>query len=75
MYKDQQFEADLVDISHLSKYNNGYRYLLTCIDVLSKYAWVVPLERRSGEVVAEAFQSILTSSGRCCRKLHINVGK
>ena len=32
-YKAQQFEADLVDMSHLSKYNDGYRYLLTCIDV------------------------------------------
>ena len=34
MYKDQQFKVDLVDMSHLSKYNDGYRYLLTCIDVL-----------------------------------------
>ena len=74
-YKDQQFEADLVDMSHLNKYNDGYRYLLTCIDVLSKYAWVVPLKNKSGEDVAKAFQSILTSSGRYCQKLHTDEGK
>ena len=61
MYKDQQFEADLVNISHLSKYNDGYRYLLTCIDVLSKYAWIVPLKNKSGEDVAIAFQSNFTT--------------
>ena len=65
-YKDQHFKADLVDMSHLSKYNDGYRYLLTCIDILSKYVWVVPLKNKSGENVAKAFQSILTSSGRNC---------
>ncbi|GBN09487.1 hypothetical protein AVEN_3439-1 [Araneus ventricosus] len=38
---DQQWQADLVDLSSLSKYNKGYRYLFCCIDVLSKYAWIV----------------------------------
>ena len=35
-HKDQQFEIDKVDIC-LAKQNDGFRYLLTCIDVLSKY--------------------------------------
>ena len=39
-HKDQQFEIDLVDIG-FAKQNDGFRYLITCIDVLSKYAWVV----------------------------------
>ena len=55
--------------------DDGYRYLLTCIDVLSKYAWVVPLKNKSGEVVAKAFQLVLTSSGRYCQKLHTDKGK
>ena len=62
-------------MSHLSKYNDGCRYLLTCIDVLSKYAWVVPLKNKSGEAVAKAFQSILTLSGRYCQKLHTDERK
>ena len=35
---DHQWQADLVDVSRLSKYNKGIKFLLTCIDVLSKYA-------------------------------------
>jgi hypothetical protein len=38
---DHQWQADLVDLAKLSSYNKGCKYLLTCIDVLSRYAWVV----------------------------------
>ena len=44
---DENWQADLVDVQNLKKYNDGYRYLLTCIDVLSKYAWVVPLKNKT----------------------------
>jgi hypothetical protein len=40
---DHQWQADLVDLAKLSFYNKGFKYLLTCIDVLSRYPWVVPL--------------------------------
>jgi hypothetical protein len=32
---DHQWQADLVDLAKLSSYNKGFKYLLTCIDVLS----------------------------------------
>jgi hypothetical protein len=40
---DYQWKADLVHLTKLSSYNKGFKYLLTCIDVLSRYPWVVPL--------------------------------
>ena len=43
---DEQFQADLVDLQNFSRYNKGYKYLLTCIDIFSKYAWVLP-DRKS----------------------------
>ncbi|MBN3309701.1 ECT2 protein, partial [Amia calva] len=33
-----QWQMDLVDMSNLSKHNNGHKFMLTCIDMLSKYA-------------------------------------
>ncbi|GBO25915.1 Putative uncharacterized transposon-derived protein F54H12.3 [Araneus ventricosus] len=57
---DQQWQADLVDLSSLSKYNKGYRYLLCCIDVLSKYAWIVPLKQKRGTDILEAFKIIFS---------------
>ena len=35
---DEEWEADLVIMDSLSKENNGYKYILTAIDVLPKYA-------------------------------------
>ena len=43
----------------LASFNKGYKFLLTCIDVFFKFAWVVPLKNKSGEALVEGFQSIL----------------
>eukprot|EP00732_Lithocolla_globosa_P000005 Lithocolla_globosa_v1_NODE_1_length_16663_cov_42.954359.p5 type:complete len:364 gc:universal NODE_1_length_16663_cov_42.954359:10846-9755(-) len=51
---DDQWQADLVDLSRYKKENKGYRYLLTIIDVFSKYAWVVSLKSKTGEETAKA---------------------
>ena len=43
---DDQWAADLVEVQRLAKHNRGIRYLLTVVDVLSKYAWVQPLKTK-----------------------------
>ena len=45
----------------LKDYNDGYRYLLVCIDVFSKYAWIVPIKSKTGPALVEAFKVILSS--------------
>jgi hypothetical protein len=55
---DEQFQADLADMSMLKTFNDEAVYLLTCIDVLSKYAWVIPLGSKSARSVKMAFQEI-----------------
>ena len=39
---DDQWQVDLVDMNRLAKSNKGFYYILTCIDILSKYAWAYP---------------------------------
>ena len=46
-------------MSKLAAYNDGARYLLTCIDVFSKRAWAVPVRTKAGRDVANAFEKIL----------------
>ena len=58
---DQQWQMDLVDMQSMQKFNDGYCYLLVCIDVFSKYAWVVPLKNKKGPSLVEAFKIILAS--------------
>ena len=58
---DTQWQADLADLSKLSKSNDKHRYLLCTIDVFSKYAWVVPIKDKTGKTLVIAFKSVLKS--------------
>src|SRR6188508_2835892 len=55
---DHLWQIDLVDVSSLSRHNDGYRYLLTCIDCFSRYAWAIPIKNKSATSIVEAFDSI-----------------
>ena len=41
---DKICAADLVEMQAFSESNRGVRYLLTVIDVFSKYGWMLPLK-------------------------------
>ena len=56
---DHQWQADLADMQALAKENDGYNYLLTCIDVLSRYAWVVPIKSKSAPDMLRAIRELL----------------
>jgi len=53
------YECDLVDVQAFCKYNDGYKYLLTVIDVFSKFLHIVPLKSKTAKDVSSAFHSIL----------------
>ena len=53
------WECDLIDVQALGKLNDNHKYLLTAIDVFSKFLHVVPLKSKTGPAVTSAFQSIL----------------
>ena len=55
---NEQFVMDLVDLQKLAKWNKGYKYLLTVIDVLSKYAWVEPLKSKSAAQLVAALERL-----------------
>ena len=70
---DELFEADLVDMKAYSRENKSYKYILTVIDVLSKYAWAEPVMTKSGKNVTQAFAKILQQS-RVPKLLHTDEG-
>ena len=46
----------------LSKFNEGFRFLLCMIDIFSKYAWVIPLKDKKGATIINAFLKIVDKS-------------
>ena len=71
---DEIWCSDLVEMQQFSKWNKGYRYLLTVLDVFSKYGWIIPLKDKKGETVMNAFKMIL-KEGRKPHYLWTDKGK
>ena len=60
LYKDETWSGDLIDKSSLSKYNNNYKFILTVIDIFTKYAWAIPLKSKSGLSITNGFKKVLS---------------
>ena len=56
---DEIWAADLIDMQAFSKDNIVIKYLLTVIDIFSKFVWIVPLKRKTEQEFANAFSRIL----------------
>ena len=61
---DKIWAADLVEMQKFSKWNKGMKYLLTVIDVFSKYGWIKPLKDKKTESVSTAFDETFKKSKR-----------
>lgn len=57
---DSQWQADLVDMGWLASSNEGHKFLLTVIDVFSKFAFAMPIKTKNGKTIANAFSKIFT---------------
>ncbi|PRP87897.1 hypothetical protein PROFUN_02634 [Planoprotostelium fungivorum] len=53
-----KWQIDLADMQHSAEYNDGTNYLLTIIDVFSKYALAIPLQNKQGKTIARALDYI-----------------
>ena len=73
-FKDNIWGADLADMSLISKFNKGIRYLLCVIDLFSRHAWVIPLKNKKGDSIVEGFQSIFKNSDRKPNKIWVDHG-
>lgn len=60
---DAQWQADLLDLQQYSKHSDGVMYILTVIDILSKYAWTIFLKGKGSSETALAFETIPLVSG------------
>ena len=72
---DHQWQADLADMQSISNENDGVKYILTVIDVFSKYAWTIPIKNKGSKEMLNAFQILFKiSSPRKPEKLQTDEG-
>ena len=56
---DKQWAADLIEVNNIAISNGSYRYLLTVVDVFSKYAWVEPIKTKTGQDMTTIVKKML----------------
>lgn len=71
---DELWQMDLVDLSKLSRFNKNYKYLLTAIDVFSKFAWVLPLKTKSASDMKRVFEDLFTRTRRRPKFIQTDAG-
>jgi len=71
--RDETWGADLADMSKYVEDNDGYRYILTVIDIFTRHAWAVALRTKNGPDLVRAFKKIF-ATGRKPRKLWVDQG-
>ena len=52
------WECDLLDVQTYAKYSDNHRYILSGIDVFSKFLHTIAIEKKSGLSVSPAFRSL-----------------
>ena len=52
-------QIDLMDFQSLSRFNRGYNYVLAAIDVFSKFAFAIPIKRKTAKEVLRALKTII----------------
>lgn len=72
--KDETFCLDLADMQRWASDNNGYKYILVCIDGFTRYAWAEPLKDKTALSVFAAFKKII-KEGRRPQNIWCDMGK
>ncbi|XP_046605053.1 uncharacterized protein LOC124297783 [Neodiprion virginianus] len=53
--------------------NKGYKYMLTVIDIFSKYVWAITIKSKCGDDVKQAMESVLVQ-GQVPKNSHVDRG-
>lgn len=54
----EQWQTDLIDLRSIASENDGFNFIVVIIDIFSKYAWTVPIKRKTPDEIIRAFETI-----------------
>ena len=72
-HKNYMWDADLMNMYSLAKYNKENKYVLVCIDIFSRYVYTELLKSKNAEDVVTAFKKIFHKA--VCKVLRTDAGK
>ena len=73
-HKNDIWSMDLCDMTEFEDVNQHYKFILTVIDVYTRYAWAKPLKNKSAIEVKNAIESIIKESKAYPKKFYVDEG-
>ena len=72
---DELYDADLAELpGRFPRANQGVKFLLVVVDVLSRFLFVEPLKFKNAEHIVRGFGNIFKKSSRICSRLRSDKG-
>src|SRR5882724_1295186 len=68
------WQCDLADVQQIAYHNKRYKYILVCIDVLSRKIYVAPTKSKTSKDMIPAFDIIFSKAGLVPTKLYSDSG-
>ena len=56
------YQIDLVDMTKFANENDGYKWLITCIDTFSKKAWSFKMKNKTANSIVEVMKPFLLAN-------------
>ena len=72
---DEQWAMDLCDVTNIRRHNNGCNFILTTIDILSKWANAEPVMRKTAADTTRALENIFARTTRRPQRIETDQGK
>jgi transposase InsO family protein len=72
MVPNELWNVDIFDMSKHAAANKGFRYLLACVDVFTRRAFVESMKNKNSVAAREAFQSIIKDAKEQPRSILID---
>ena len=57
-YMDQQWDADIMDMTKFAKFNHGHKYVGVFIDIFSRYAWVEAMKTKTPKEMVNVMKAV-----------------
>ena len=73
-YKRYQFQIDLIELGSLSLANDDFKYLLSAIDIFTRFAFVEPLKNKTAQSFMNGFKSIMERAGKFPKRILADKG-
>jgi hypothetical protein len=64
-HSGELMQVDLFDLSKLSRFNRGFKWVLLGTDTISKRLYLIPLKSKKGSEVAKGLKRIIEREPRC----------